>query len=431
MSQSPSPSAYRSWQARTGLFLFGQTVSLFGSSLVQYAIVWYITLTTSSGLMMTISTLCGFLPQIAISLFAGVWADRFNRKILIMLSDSLIAASTLMLALLFLAGYQQLWLLFLISAIRSAGAGVQTPSVNALIPQLVPPDKLMRVNGINGSMQSLTMIVSPAVAGWILSVVGMNLSPVLFIDLATAVVGVGLLGLLRVPRLPRAETAAGPLQDLRNGVSYVLGHRFLRMLLVVYAVLMFLITPAAMLTPLMIERTYGDEVWRLTWNEVLFSLGSVIGGILIAAWGGFRNRIHTIVLAGAVFGVMTVLMGVLPGFVVYLVLVFLTGISMPFFNSPSIVLLQEKVEPEMQGRVFSFVQIVGSAALPLGMVVFGPLADLVGRVQILLIVTGIGILILSGLILRCRTLVAEGRPSGNSSPDPGMSMPEEASQPED
>ena len=289
----------------------------------------------------------------------------------------------------------------------------------------------MRVNGINGSMQSLTMIVSPAVAGWILSVVGMNLSPVLFIDLATAVVGVGLLGLLRVPRLPRAETAAGPLRDLRNGVSYVLGHRFLRMLLVVYAVLMFLITPAAMLTPLMIERTYGDEVWRLTWNEVLFSLGSVIGGILIAAWGGFRNRIHTIVLAGAVFGVMTVLMGVLPGFVVYLVLVFLTGISMPFFNSPSIVLLQEKVEPEMQGRVFSFVQIVGSAALPLGMVVFGPLADLVGRVQILLIVTGIGILILSGLILRCRTLVAEGRPSGNSSPDPGMSMPEEASQPEE
>lgn len=413
LTQNPLVSDPR-WRGRAALFLLGQTISLFGSSLVQYAIVWYVTLTTSSGLMMTISTLCGFLPQIAISLFAGVWADRFNRKLLIMLSDSTIAVSTLILALLYLAGYRHLWLLFLISAVRSAGAGVQTPAVNALIPQLVPPDKLMRVNGINGSLQSLTTIVSPAVAGWVLSIVGMNLSPVLFIDLGTAVVGVGLLGILRVPPVPRAERKEGPLRDLRNGFSYVFGHRFLRALLIVYAVLMFLITPAAMLTPLMIERTYGNEVWRLTWNEVLFSVGSVAGGLMIAAWGGFRNRIHTIVLAGIAFGSMTILMGILPGFPVYLFLVTLAGIAMPFFSSPSIVLLQEKVEPEMQGRVFSFVQIVGSAALPVGMLVFGPLADWIGRVQILLIVSGTGVLLLSGLILRARSLVAEGLPPASS-----------------
>ncbi len=100
------------WKTKIILFLTAQTISLFGSSLVQYAIIWYITLTTSSGMMLTISTVCGFLPQIAISLFAGVWIDRYDRKKMIMLSDGVIAIATLVLAVLFLTGYKSIWLLF-------------------------------------------------------------------------------------------------------------------------------------------------------------------------------------------------------------------------------------------------------------------------------------------------------------------------------
>lgn len=98
------------WKAQIRRFLTAQSISLLGSSLVQYAIVWHITLTTSSGAMMTLSTLCGFLPQIAISMFAGVWVDRYNRKKLIMMADGLIAASTLILAILFMTRYRQVWL---------------------------------------------------------------------------------------------------------------------------------------------------------------------------------------------------------------------------------------------------------------------------------------------------------------------------------
>ena len=409
------PAAFSGWQRRTGLFLAGQAVSLFGSSLVQYAIVWYITLTTSSGLMMTISTLCGFLPQIVISLFAGVWADRFNRKYLIMLSDSLIACSTLVLAVLFLLGNQQLWLLFLVSAIRSFGSGIQTPAVNALIPQIVPPEKLMRVNGVNGSIQAMTMLISPAVAGAILSAAGMDLAAVLMIDVLTAVIGVGLLGVLKIPKLERScEQAVGPLRDLADGVRYIIQHKFIRTLLIVYAILMFLLTPAAMLTPLLIERTYGDDVWRLTLNEVLFSAGSVLGGGLVSLFGGFKNRLHTIGAAAAAFGLMTALMGVIPGFVPFIILVGLAGICMPFMNSPSIVLLQEKVDQTMQGRVFSFVQIIGSSAIPLGMLVFGPMADWLGNVQHLLLITGICILLLVLATAFQRAFLAEGLPSATA-----------------
>lgn len=116
------------WRRNIVLFLSSQTVSLFGSSLVQYAIMWYITLNTKSGIMMTLYIICGFIPTFLLSPVAGVWADRYNRKVLIMLSDGMIALSTLVLALLFLMGYEEAWLLFVMAAIRALGSGVQTPA---------------------------------------------------------------------------------------------------------------------------------------------------------------------------------------------------------------------------------------------------------------------------------------------------------------
>ena len=121
------------WKEKTALFLSSQGLSMFGSMLVQYAIIWYVTLTTHSGAMLTISTLAGFLPQIIISLFAGVWADRYPRKFLIIAADSLTAISTLILGMFFLLGYREIWLIFLVAGIRSVGAGIQSPAVNALV----------------------------------------------------------------------------------------------------------------------------------------------------------------------------------------------------------------------------------------------------------------------------------------------------------
>jgi len=109
------------WQKKTALFLSSQSLSLFGSMLVQYAIIWYVTLTTQSGAVLTISTLSAFLPQIVISLFAGVWADRYPRRLLIIAADVLTATSTLVLAAFFLLGYRELWLIFLVSAFGRSG----------------------------------------------------------------------------------------------------------------------------------------------------------------------------------------------------------------------------------------------------------------------------------------------------------------------
>ena len=141
----------RGWQRNAALFLGSQLISLFGSALVQYAIMWHITLTTQSGAMMAVSVICGFLPQFLMSPFAGVWADRHDRKRLIVLADSGIALATLALALVFMSGRGRLWMLFATLAIRAIGSAVHSPAVSAFLPQIVPSDQLMRVNALNGS----------------------------------------------------------------------------------------------------------------------------------------------------------------------------------------------------------------------------------------------------------------------------------------
>ena len=387
----------KDWKKRIILFLTSQTVSLLGSSLTQYAIIWYVTLTTSSGLMLTISTLVTFIPQVLISLFAGVWADRYNRKHLIICADALVALSTLGLAFSFFVGYRELWIIFLVSAIRSVGTGIQTPTVNALIPQITPKSMLMRVTGFNGSLQNMTMIVAPAVSGALLATV--SVESTFFIDVVTAIIGISLLSILKIPPHKRAESAkdTGTVSDLKTGILYAYRHSFIKVLLVFYALLMFLVTPTAFLTPLLIARTFGGEVWYLTANEVIYSVGAMIGGLVIAAWGGFKSRVTTIMVFSTLCGVFCLGLGLSPVFPVFLGFMLFVGLTVPFITAPITVLLQERVEEAMQGRVFSLVQIMAATAFPIGMTVFGPLADMVD-VRLIIIATGI-LTVLCGFIV--------------------------------
>lgn len=378
----------KDWQKKTVLFLSSQSLSLFGSMLVQYAIIWHITLVTQSGAALTISTIAGFLPQIVISLFAGVWADRYPRKLLIISADALTAVSTLVLAVFFFIGYQELWLIYLVSAIRSVGAGIQSPAVNALLPQIVPPGKLLKVNSINGTIQPFIMIVTPVLSGMMLSFA--RLEAIFFIDVVTAALAVWLLLMLDVGMHQKA--AAGPstgyLDDLKAGFTYIAGNRAVKSLFIFYAAVFFLVVPVAFLSPLMVARSFGEEVWRLTANEVTFFAGSIIGGFIMTVWGGFNNRFRTIGLSCIIWAVLFAALGLSQNFIVYLVFMTLSGIPMPFLNVSTTTLLQETVEPDVQGRVFGAQQMIAHAVMPVGMMIFGPLSDVVS-IETLLVLSSL------------------------------------------
>lgn len=400
----------KNWKNNLILFLVSQNISLFGSMLVQYAITWYITLETQSGVMMTISIMCGFLPTFFISPFAGVWADRYNRKILIMLSDSMIALSTLILAIVFLMGYNVLWLLFVTSAIRAVGSGIQTPAVGAFLPELIPEDKLTRVNATNGSIQSLVMLVSPMLSGALLTMA--TIETIFFIDVVTAAIAVAILLLfLHVPSHAKAMQSQklSYFSDMQEGIRYIKNHQFIKSFFIFCAGFFFLATPVAFLTPLQVTRTFGDDVWRLTAIEIVFSIGMVVGGIGMASWGGFKNKTHTMTLAAVAIGICTFALGIVSNFWLYLFFMALVGLTMPVFNTPSTVLLQEKVENDYLGRVFGVLGMISSIMMPLGMIAFGPLADLI-KIEWLLIGTGLLLFIQSLWMLGNKVLIEAGKP---------------------
>ncbi|MCV9885046.1 MFS transporter [Metabacillus halosaccharovorans] len=398
------------WFKNIILFLSSQTISLFGSSLVQYAIMWYITLETESGLMMTLYIICGFIPTFLLSPVAGVWADRYNRKMLIMVADGLIATATLILAILFLMGYDATWLLFVMAAVRAFGTGIQTPAVGAILPQIVPKAKLTKVNGANGSIQAIIMFVSPMVSAALLATTSIEI--IFFIDVITAVIAIfTLLAFLKISTHEKAaeKQTTSYFSDFKQGLQYINNHAFLKTFFLFFAVFFVLMAPAAFLTPLQVTRTFGDDVWKLTAIEIAFSIGMMIGGGIIASWGGFPNKVKTMAFSSLIMGVCTFALGATPIFWLYLIFMALFGVAMPIFNTPTTVLLQEKIEEEYLGRVFGVMGMISTSMMPIGMLIFGPIADII-RIEWLLLGTGLFIIILTLFMNQNKVLVEAGKP---------------------
>ncbi len=384
------------WKSNIVYFLAGQAISLFGSMLVQYAIMWHIVMKTQSGYMMTISILCGMLPSFFISPFAGVWADRYYRKYLINLADGGIALTTLILALVFMAGRDSLWLMFLCLVIRSFGSGIQMPAVNAFIPQLVPEKNLTRVNAINSSIQSVTMLFSPMASAALMNFA--KIEYIFFIDVVTAAISV-ILVFFFVKASPHAkaaekESAVRYRMDLKEGFMYILKSPALKRFFLFCSIFYFFAAPPSFLTPLQTSRSFGPEVWRLGALEIAFFIGMTAGGILVGIWGGFKNRISTMGLAYFLAGAGTLFLGIMGNFWLYLTAMGIIGLVLPFFNTPGTVFLQVNVDEEFHGRVFGVLTMISSIMMPLGMIIFGPLADRI-PINVLMVISGIIILAVS------------------------------------
>ncbi|MDD7675463.1 MAG: MFS transporter [Eubacteriales bacterium] len=395
------------YKKKAALFLTSQGITLFGSSLVQFAMIWYVTMQTSSGVWVSAMTVAAYLPQFLISFFSGVWADRYSRKKLIILSDALIAMATLMLAVLFpliTGGTPVMLSLVAISVIRSVGTGIQTPAVNAAVPQLVPEDKLMKFNGVNSTVQSLVQFAAPAAAGAILS--WGTLRAALMIDITTAIVGIGILLAMAIP-FEKKENTPSMLTEMKIGIVYAVKEAFIGRLLLVFGIFIFLCVPAGFMATLFVNRYYGDTYWYMTLVEVIGFIGMTAGGILIGMWGGFKNRMKTLVVGLIAFGTLAIGMGSVNNFVVYLILMALYGVALTMVQTASTTLLQEQSSPEMQGRVFGLFGAMYSGFLPLGMAVFGPLADVI-CLRLLMIASGVLLLAMSVVILSGRKFYLSG-----------------------
>lgn len=390
------------WKRNAALFITSQGVTLFGSSIVQMAIIWKVALETSSGLWVTLLTLAATIPQTVISLLGGVWADRYPRKRLIIMADGGIAAVTLMLALVFMFGRTEhiLPLLILVSALRSFGTGLQTPAISAVIPQIVPEEYLLRYNGINSSMMSIVQFAAPLVAGAVLSLGTFHW--VLLLDVVTAIMGIFLLSFVHVPLsiYQEEESSEGFFANFQRGLSYAGSDRVVKGVLLTFGAFIFLSVPSSFLTVLMIERTFGDSYVYLTVSEMAGFAGMVLGGLLLGAWGGFKDRRKTLSVGLLGFALCSLVIGVTNIFWLFATFMFLMSFFIPVVQSAITTVLQEQVTEEKQGRVFGLLGAIYSGFMPLGTALFGPLAD-VFKIQSLVLVCG-GLLLCVGLYARKR-----------------------------
>jgi DHA3 family macrolide efflux protein-like MFS transporter len=343
------------------------------------------TRTTGSATVLATATLLALLPQILLGPFVGALVDRWNRRIIMIVADTSIAAATGVLIVLFSTGLVQVWHVYVILLVRSLGGAFHYPAMAALTSLMVPRSQLARVAGLNQTLQGLLSIFSPPLGALLIGLLPMH--SVLAIDIGTAILAVLPLLFLSIPKPPRQTAVADGTtrktsywHDLREGFTYVVKWPGLLGLILLAMMLNFLLVPSSSLTPLVVTKVYGKGVVELGWTETLFGVGVILGGLVLSAWGGFKRKIVTS-LAGALgIGAGVLLVGVAPGNLFYLILVanFIMGVTQVFANGPLTAIFQSAIEPDMQGRVLSLIGVGATAMMPLSLLVAGPLSDRLG-----------------------------------------------------
>ena len=384
MNTAAAQQSLKNWKAPFFTIWTGQAFSLLGSQLVQFALVWWLTKTTGSATVLATATLVALLPQVLLGPLAGALIDRWNRRLVMIMADSLIALATVGLALLFWIGNVQVWHVYLLMFIRSLAGGFHWPAMQASTSLMVPKEHLSRIQGLNQMLTGGMSIIAAPLGALLLEVLPMQ--GVLAIDIGTALLAVVPLLFISIPQPERSmgqqlnDTKPSVWQDFRAGLKYVWGWPGLMMILVMAALINLLVTPAFSLLPILVTKQFGGQAMQLAYVESAWGIGMFLGGLILSAWGGFRRRVITSLVGLILMGIGLAGVGLTPSWAFGLAVgfVFFAGIMNPIVNGPLFAVLQSVVEPEMQGRVFTLIMSVSMAMTPLGLLIAGPLADVLG-----------------------------------------------------
>lgn len=376
-------------------FLFiwiGQALSLLGSRLVHFALIWWLTKETESATMLALASLVGLLPELALGPLAGVLVDRWNRRRVMLAADALVALSTLLLGYLFWIGVAQIGHVLVILFVRSLGNAFHWPAMQASMTMMVPEKHLTRFQGLNQTLNGALSVAAAPLGAILLELLPMQ--GIIAIDVGTALFAIVPLLFIDIPQPVRQVAASAQLSsvwtDLADGLTYVRGRRGLVILICMAVVINLVLNPTFSLLPLLVRVHFEGGALQLGWLESASGLGLVLGGMLLTAWGGFRRRIFTSQLGIFTLGAAVLIVGLTPstGLPLAIGALFVTGLGMGLANGPIFAIVQATVKPEIQGRVFTLLSSLVMAMTPLGLLVAGPLADRFG-VQLWYVTGGI------------------------------------------
>jgi DHA3 family macrolide efflux protein-like MFS transporter len=376
------------------LFLWtGQLFSILGSAIVGFAITWWITITTESPTLLSISTFMYVLPMALLTPFAGVIADRHNRKIIIAIADSAQALITFIVIVLFWLNLAYPIVVVLIMGFRGICQAFHVPTFSAVLPSMVPKDKLSRMNGVNYLCISVINIIGPVFGATLYSIWSIQL--ILWIDVITYGIAMVPLLLVKIPLMikPKEEKEKDSfLHEFRLGLKTINLIPGLVALLLWSMVLNFLLMPTNVLLPYYIAFEHGGNEFDLAILTVFFSIGMIGGSLLTSIKKNWNRKLFSyfgslIILMGAI----SILAFVPKGFYLPMWIgMMIVGFMLPIGNTIYMTVIQLTVPKEKMGRVASIDQSLSSIMSPIGAISAGPLADLIGVRPLFLLISIIG-----------------------------------------
>lgn len=376
------------WQPRYWAIFIGQALSLVGSALTQFVLLWWIADTTGSVAALASAGFAALLPQAILGPLGGTFADRYSRRLLMIGADAISALCMSALIALFLTGRIELWHVYAMMFIRSAMQAFQTPAAGSSTAMLVPSNFLPRAAGLNQTLLALMTIAAAPLGATAISVLPLGLA--LGIDVGTAVLGIIPLLIYRIPQpVTRPAGTTSLWAEFREGVHLVRDDPGLRRLYGLLGGVVLVIMPSATLVPLLVKEHFGGGVGEVALMEGLGGVGMLAGGIAMTMLAR-RPQMRWILWGLAISCFSLALAGLMPGHLFWLALIWwaVSGITFVMGDAPLTALLQMTVPNHLQGRVLSLLSTIMGLAAPVGLAIATPLGELIG-VRWLFVVMGL------------------------------------------
>lgn len=360
----------------------GQALSLAGSSLAQFALVWWLTEKTGSATVLAGATLVAILPRVFLGPFAGALIDRWNRRAVIVCADAFVALVSVWLAFLFWKGTVNSVHIYVAMFCRSTGEAFHWTAMQASTTLMVPKKHFSRIAGLNQTLSGIVTIGAPPLGALLLSLLPMQ--GIMGIDIVTATLAITPLLFIAIPQPARTngeqEVKGSILQEMSTGLKYIWAWPGLKGIILLAMSITLISEPVFSLMPLFVTGHLKGGAVELGWLESAWGVGMVSGGLLLSAWGGFKRQAFTSLMGLLIEGLFIALFGLTPAsaFGLAIAALFAAGAMNPLINGPFMAIMQASIPPEIQGRVLTLVQSLTVAMMPVGLAFAGPVADLIG-----------------------------------------------------
>ncbi len=369
----------QNWKKPFVMIYVGQAFSLLGSAAVQFAVIWWLTIQTESAITLTLASIVSFLPNMLIGPFAGVWIDRYNRRTVMIAADGLVALSSVILGAAFLlSAAPPIWFIYIVLFLRGLGNTFHAPAMQAAIPLLVPTEMFTKVGGWGNLVTSVSTMLGPVLGAALMGII--PIAGIMLVDIFGALFAIVCLLFVIIPDLPRSAEKPDFRTDLRQGFAAMRQNRPLMATLPALILSTIVYMPLGALFPLLVRVHFMGEAWHNSVVELVFSAGLMVSSLIMAVWGGMRRRFLMFSLAIGLLGMTALISGALPqsGYWAFVACCFFMGGSGTFFNVPLTAYIQESTPPESLGKVFSLYLTLMTLAMPIGLLVAGPVTEIVG-----------------------------------------------------